>query len=91
MSGSPPRRLVVLELQMKMPDLATNEGEEILITQWMVEVGQPVERGQVLLEVETDKAVMEVECIADGTLKSIHVESGESVPVGHVIATIEVS
>ena len=44
-----------MELQMKMPDLATNEGEEILITQWMVEVGQPVERGQVLLEVETTK------------------------------------
>ncbi len=41
-----------------------------------------MKRGQALLEVETDKAVQEVECIANGTLKTIHVQSGQKVPVG---------
>lgn len=76
---------------MKMPDLATNEGSEIGVTKWLVEVGQSVKRGQPLLEVETDKAVQEVECIASGMLKAVHVEPGQAVAVGHVIATIEVS
>ncbi len=79
-----------MEIKMKMPDLATNEGTEIAVTKWLVEIGQPVKRGQPLLEVETDKAVQEVECIANGTLNAMHVEPGQSVPVGHIIATIEV-
>jgi len=80
-----------MDVNMKMPDLATNEGVELGITQWLVEVGQPVKRGQTLLEVETDKAVQEVECIANGTLKTIHVQAGQKVAVGTVIATIKVS
>lgn len=75
---------------MKMPDLATNEGVELGIARWLIEVGQPVKRGQALLEVETDKAVQEVECIANGTLKTIHIQAGEKVSVGTVIATIKV-
>jgi len=49
-----------MRLEMKMPDLATNESE-IRIVRWLVEPGQEVQRGQPLLEVETDKATMEVE------------------------------
>lgn len=74
-----------------MPDLATNEGAELTIVSWLVEIGQPVKRGQNLLEVETDKAVQEVECIATGTLETIHVPAGEAVPVGTIIATITTS
>lgn len=80
-----------MDVNMKMPDLATNEGVELGITRWLVEVGQPVKRGQALLEIETDKAVQEVECIANGTLKTIHVQAGEKAAVGTVIATIKVS
>jgi pyruvate dehydrogenase E2 component (dihydrolipoamide acetyltransferase) len=76
---------------MKMPDLATNEGVDLTIARWLVEIGQQVKRGQALFEVETDKAVQEVECIVNGTLKTIHVQAGQSVPVGTVIATLEVS
>ena len=78
-----------MELKMKMPDLSTTEGSDIGITKWLVEIGQPVKRGQPLLEVETDKAVQEVECIATGTLKAVHAQPGDQVPVGHIIATIE--
>jgi pyruvate dehydrogenase E2 component (dihydrolipoamide acetyltransferase) len=80
-----------MDVNMKMPDLATNEGTELGVARWFVEVGQVVTRGQVLLEVETDKAVQEVECIASGVLKKIHVPAGEKVPVGTVVATIQVN
>jgi pyruvate/2-oxoglutarate dehydrogenase complex dihydrolipoamide acyltransferase (E2) component len=79
-----------MEVNMKMPDLATNEGVELGITRWLANVGDAVKRGQALLEIETDKAVQEVECIANGTLQTIHVQSGQKVPVGTVIATIKV-
>jgi pyruvate/2-oxoglutarate dehydrogenase complex dihydrolipoamide acyltransferase (E2) component len=80
-----------MDLNMKMPDLATNEGAELGITRWLVTEGEAVKRGQALLEVETDKAVQEVECIANGTLKTIHVPPGQKVSVGTIIATIKVS
>lgn len=80
-----------MDLNMKMPDLATNDGVELGIARWLVAVGDPVKRGQPLLEVETDKAVQEVECVVNGTLKTIHVQSGQKVPVGTIIATIKVS
>ena len=76
---------------MKMPDLATNEGVELGVTRWIAQVGELVKRGQPILEVETDKAVQEVECIANGVLQSIHVEPGQKVSVGTIIATIKVS
>ena len=78
-----------MEIKIKMPDLSTTEGSEIGIVKWLVEVGQPVKRGQPLLEVETDKAVQEVECITNGTLQVTHVQAGDSVAVGDVIATVE--
>lgn len=77
-------------VNMKMPDLATNEGVELGITRWIALVGEKVNRGQPLLEVETDKATQEVECIASGTLQSILVPAGNKVAVGTVIATIKV-
>jgi pyruvate/2-oxoglutarate dehydrogenase complex dihydrolipoamide acyltransferase (E2) component len=80
-----------MDLNMKMPDLATNDGVELGVTRWLVTEGESVKRGQALLEVETDKAVQEVECIANGTLQTIHVQSGQKVPVGTIIATIRVS
>lgn len=79
-----------MDVNMKMPDLATNEGTLLGIERWLVEVGQPVKRGQPLLEVETDKALTEVECIVEGTLKAILVPAGHKVPVGTIIATIKV-
>jgi pyruvate dehydrogenase E2 component (dihydrolipoamide acetyltransferase) len=80
-----------MDVKMKMPDLATNEGAELRVVRWLIEVGQLVKRGQPLLEVETDKALQEVESIANGELSMIHVPVGGSVPVGAIIATIKVN
>ena len=73
---------------MKMPDLGTTE-DEITLTGWLVAVGQPVRRGEPLLEVETDKAAMEVESFATGVLKEVRAEAGDEVAAGQVIAIIE--
>jgi pyruvate/2-oxoglutarate dehydrogenase complex dihydrolipoamide acyltransferase (E2) component len=78
-----------MDVNMKMPDLATTEGTELVIGRWFFDAGQDVKRGQPLLEVETDKAVQEVECIATGVLTKIHVGAGEKVAVGTIIATIK--
>ena len=80
-----------MEVRVKMPDLSTTEGTEIAILKWLVDVGDPVERGQVILEVETDKAVQEIEAIVTGTLTSQLVGPGDKVPVGQFVATIEAS
>ena len=74
---------------LKMPDLATTDAE-IKITRWLIEIGQAVAQGQPLLEVETDKAAMEVEAYVAGTLSEILAQPGDSVEVGQVIARLAV-
>jgi pyruvate dehydrogenase E2 component (dihydrolipoamide acetyltransferase) len=77
-----------MDVEMKMPDLATT-GAPIKVVRWLVEVGEKVGRGQSLLEVETDKAVMDVESVVTGTLKEHSVQAGEEVLAGQVVALFE--
>jgi pyruvate dehydrogenase E2 component (dihydrolipoamide acetyltransferase)/2-oxoglutarate dehydrogenase E2 component (dihydrolipoamide succinyltransferase) len=58
------------------------------IVSWLKSPGDPVSRGDALFEVETDKAVMEVESPADGFLTGVRAQAGEDVPVGDLIARI---
>jgi biotin carboxyl carrier protein len=58
------------------------------IVSWQKQPGDAVKVGDVLMEVETDKAVMEVEALADGYLGSVSAAAGDDVPVGQVIAMI---
>lgn len=76
------------QYEMRMPDLSTTTSE-VRVIRWLVEPGNEVKRGQSILEVETDKATMEVECAVDGIVVSIHAASDENVPVGNVIAILE--
>ncbi len=59
-----------------------------LIVAWLKKPGEAVKTGDALMEVETDKAVMEVEAQADGFLTDIRVAAGEAAPVGDVVALI---
>jgi pyruvate/2-oxoglutarate dehydrogenase complex dihydrolipoamide acyltransferase (E2) component len=59
------------------------------VVSWKKTEGQPVAKGEVLLEVETDKAVMGVESPASGVLKAILVKEGRTVPVHTPLALIE--
>lgn len=58
------------------------------IVSWLKSSGDPVKAGDALFEVETDKAVMEVESPVDGFLTDVRAEAGADVPVGHVIALV---
>jgi pyruvate dehydrogenase E2 component (dihydrolipoamide acetyltransferase) len=62
--------------------------QEGTISTWLKKVGDVVKSGEILAEVETDKATMELESYEDGTLLYIGVEAGDSVPVDGVIAVI---
>jgi dihydrolipoamide dehydrogenase len=62
--------------------------EECSIVEWHKKVGDPVRRGDVLFEIETDKSVMDVEAFDDGVLLKILVGAGQSVPVNTVCAYI---
>ncbi len=62
--------------------------EEGTILRWLKQAGDHVDVGEVLAEVETDKADMELEASASGTLASIEVGVGESATVGTVLARL---
>lgn len=63
--------------------------EEARVTDWLVPPGTAFRRGDVLLEVETDKTVVEVPALTDGTLLEQLVHPGEMVSLDHPIALVE--
>lgn len=70
-----------------MPALGMAQETGVLVT-WFKAEGDQVAKGEVLMEVETDKATVEVEAAASGTLISVTARPGDSIPVGQVIALI---
>ena len=62
--------------------------EECTVIAWHKKEGDPVRRGDVLFEIETDKSTMEVEAFDAGTLLRRVVEEGATVPVNAVCAWI---
>ena len=62
--------------------------EEGKILKWLKKVGDRIEVGDIIAEVETDKADMEMEALDDGFLTEIRAQEGESAPVGGVIALL---
>jgi pyruvate dehydrogenase E2 component (dihydrolipoamide acetyltransferase) len=77
-----------MEFEMKMPDLATT-GSAMMLIRWLAKPGEPVQRGQKLLEVETEKAAVEVESTATGILRETRFSPGDLVCAGDIIAIIE--
>src|SRR5919112_1135476 len=72
---------------IKMPKMSDTMTEGT-IASWQKKVGDKVKSGDILAEVETDKATMELESYEDGTLLYIGVEAGNSVVVDGVLAII---
>ncbi len=72
---------------ISMPKLGFDMAEGTLV-RWVIGAGEPVEKGQVLAEIETDKATVEVESSSSGILHSHLVKEGDIVPVGTPIAVI---
>ena len=75
--------------QIKMPALSPTM-EEGTLAKWLVKVGDTVSSGDIMAEIETDKATMEFEAVDEGTLGKIMVPEGtEGVKVGDVIAMLD--
>ncbi len=64
-------------------DMATGK-----VSKWFVKENAKVEKGQVIFEIETDKAAMEIEAPVSGILRDVTSEEGKEVPVGSVVAMI---
>lgn len=62
--------------------------EEGTVVKWHKQVGDAVKKGELLLEIETDKVTAEIEANADGLLGAILIEEGVTVPIGEPIAYI---
>jgi pyruvate dehydrogenase E2 component (dihydrolipoyllysine-residue acetyltransferase) len=85
-SGRPsPSQHMAISVVMPALEIAQETGKLI---SWRKKEGDPVAKGEPLFEVETDKAVMEVESPGDGILAGINVQAGAEVPVGRTIAWI---
>jgi pyruvate dehydrogenase E2 component (dihydrolipoamide acetyltransferase) len=76
-----------MAISVVMPALEMAQETGKLIS-WLKKEGESVAKGEPLLEIETDKAVMEIESPAAGVLAGIKVEAGAEVPVGRTIAWI---
>jgi pyruvate/2-oxoglutarate dehydrogenase complex dihydrolipoamide acyltransferase (E2) component len=76
-------------IEIVMPQFGETVEEEITITRWLKSVGDPIAAGEVIFEVETDKATLSVEAADSGRLTGIVKEAGEVVKPGTVIGYLE--
>ena len=77
-----------MPIEFKMPDLGENieNGDVVSL---LVSVGDRIEEDQPVLELETDKAVIEVPSSAGGTVTAVHVKEGDNAAVGQLLLTLE--
>jgi 2-oxoisovalerate dehydrogenase E1 component len=75
----------ITEIILPNQDLTVNEGT---VTKWLKQVGSTVKQNEPVVEVETDKATMEIEAPAEGVLFKILVQEGTTIPFGTVIGHI---
>jgi pyruvate dehydrogenase E2 component (dihydrolipoamide acetyltransferase) len=76
-----------MAISVVMPALEMAQETGKLVS-WLKKEGDSIAKGEPLIEIETDKAVMEIESPGDGILAGIKVQAGEEVPVGQTIAWI---
>ena len=77
-----------MAIELKMPALSPTM-EEGTLAKWLVKEGDTIKSGDIIAEIETDKATMEFEAVDEGTIASILIAEGtDGVKVGTVIATI---
>jgi len=76
-----------LTKEVVMPALEMAQDTGLLI-RWLKNEGEQVNQGEPLMEIETDKAIMEIEAPATGILSEVTAKPGEEIPVGQVIALL---
>lgn len=77
-------------VEVTLPDLGPDAGDEAQVSFWFFDVGETVEKDDDdLLEMITDKATFNVPCPASGTLVELRADEGDTVKVGDVICIID--
>src|SRR6056297_390844 len=76
-----------MAIPIEMPKLSDTM-EEGVLSAWLVDEGEEVSSGDVLAQVETDKATMDLEAFDEGVLLKQVIAEGEAVPIGELIAVI---
>ena len=72
---------------IRMPRMSDTMTEGVIV-EWHKKIGDKIKPGDLLADVETDKATMELESYNEGTLLYIGVEKGQSVPVEGILAIV---
>src|ERR1044071_4419842 len=76
-----------MPIQVTMPRLSDTM-EQGTVVKWNVKEGQKIKSGDVVADIETDKATMELQSFDDGTVASLAVAEGQVVPVGTTIMVL---
>ena len=79
-----------MTIEVKVPTLPESVSDGTLVN-WKKKSGEPVKRGENLVDLETDKVVLDIPAPADGVLGQILRQEGETVTTGDVIAILEES
>ncbi len=74
--------------EFQLPDVGEGVSEGELVA-WLVEAGDAVTEDQPIAEVETDKALVDIPAPVDGTVRELHYEPGDVIPVGEVFITFD--
>ena len=77
-----------MQVEVKVPQLSESVSEATLVA-WRKKAGEPVKRDENLIDIETDKVVLELPAPADGVLARLMKKDGDSVTSGDVIAVID--
>lgn len=84
----PPAAAAPVTTEIKMPELGENVHSGTIVNV-LVAVGDTIAQNQPLLEIETDKATVEVPSSVSGAVKVVHVKTGDTAQVGQTILTVE--
>jgi len=77
-----------VSFEFKLPELGENIATATIVGV-LVSVGDQIKPGQAVLELETDKAVLEVPSDVGGTVTAVHVKSGQEIGIGQLLLTLE--
>lgn len=78
-----------MAIAIKVPDVGAAD-DSVSVVNWLVQVGDQVVRGQKIVSLETDKAVIDLESVASGAILKLCVAAGEDAVVGDVLAYVGV-
>ena len=76
-----------MAVAVKMPKLSDTMTEGVIL-KWLRKEGEKIKQGDIIVEIESDKADMELEAFDTGTLRKIVVPEGGKAPIGSLIAVI---